>query len=95
MQENKLIKYDNWQLRKVDNLIALTNKILLSEDREEIKISPEVDNDEGTDKRILAMIAMKKFVMKARAWKAEKLAQELKSQNKTKTFDEKIDNAAE
>lgn len=95
MQENKLIKYDNWQLRKVDNLIALTNKILLSEDREEIKILPEVDNDEEIDKRILAMQAIKAQVIKARAWKAEKLAQELKSQNKTKTFDEKIDNAAE
>jgi hypothetical protein len=69
MQENKLIKYDNWQLRKVDNLIALTNKILLSKNREEIEILQEDDNGEETDKRILAMEIIKAQVLKARAWR--------------------------
>jgi len=89
MEKNRLIKYNSWQLRKVQNLIAITDKILETKDQEQIKISYEENNDGEIDKRILTMQAIKALVIKARTWHDKKLAAELKNQNKSQTFDEK------
>jgi hypothetical protein len=62
MKENQLIKFDNGQIEKVNNFIAVTNKLLT----ESSNLKEETVE---TDKRLLAMLAIKKQVMRLRAEK--------------------------
>jgi len=62
MEENQLIKYNKEQIEKVNNLVSITNKLLI----ESNNVQKETFE---TDKRLLAMMAIKKQVMELRAEK--------------------------
>jgi hypothetical protein len=65
MKENQLIKYDKQQLERANNLIAITNKLLDTSNNLQ-------KEGEKTDKRILAMMAIKEALIKARTYHAQK-----------------------
>lgn len=67
MKENDLIKYDNRQLEKVKNVIAITDKLL-----EPLSIVEDLtlQNQDNQNKMALAMLMIEKQVIKARKRKA-------------------------
>jgi len=62
MKENLLIIYDKRQIEKVNNLIAITDKLLIESNNLQKKTFE-------TGKRLLAMMAIKKQVINLRAEK--------------------------
>jgi hypothetical protein len=101
MEENKLIKYDNKQLDKIRNIIAITDKLLGSSINEEPNNSES--DEQTTDRQLLAMLAIKKQVLKLRRDKEQRellskekeRKKEKENQDKTRSFDERIDTTAE
>ena len=68
MKENKLIKYDGGQLEKIKNVIAITDKLLepANKGEQETKLQYQATQN----KMQLAMLMIKKQVLKARKHKA-------------------------
>ena len=63
MANNKLIKYDDSLIKRVDNSISITNKLL--------NINLNHSYESISKNKILAMQKLKKLVNQARTWSQE------------------------